>query len=58
LAGGRESSSYAFGLDEAQRLNNRKALKKRFEASGHEPFVDEPTKFNGAMAELVRPGLG
>lgn len=26
-----------------------------FEQSGHEPFVDEPTKFNGAMADLVRP---
>jgi pimeloyl-ACP methyl ester carboxylesterase len=29
-----------------------------FEASGHEPFVDEPAKFNAAMAEFVRPGLG
>ena len=28
-----------------------------FEGSGHEPFVDEPTKFNTAMAELVRPVL-
>ena len=28
-----------------------------FEASGHEPFVDEPSKFNAAMVELVRPGL-
>lgn len=28
-----------------------------FEASGHEPFVDEPTKFNTAMVELVRPAL-
>ncbi len=28
-----------------------------FEASGHEPFVDEPAKFNAAMAELVRPGM-
>jgi pimeloyl-ACP methyl ester carboxylesterase len=26
-----------------------------FEASGHEPFVDEPAKFNAAMIELVRP---
>ena len=26
-----------------------------FEASGHEPFVDEPAKFNAAMLELVRP---
>jgi pimeloyl-ACP methyl ester carboxylesterase len=26
-----------------------------FEDSGHEPFVDEPAKFNTAMAELVRP---
>ena len=26
-----------------------------FEQSGHEPFVDEPAKFNAAMAELVRP---
>ena len=26
-----------------------------FEHSGHEPFVDEPAKFNTAMAELVRP---
>ena len=24
-----------------------------FEDSGHEPFVDEPAKFNTAMAELV-----
>jgi pimeloyl-ACP methyl ester carboxylesterase len=28
-----------------------------FEQSGHEPFVDEPDKFNAAMAELVRPAL-
>lgn len=28
-----------------------------FEHSGHEPFVDEPDKFNAAMAELVRPVL-
>lgn len=26
-----------------------------FEQSGHEPFVDEPTQFNRAMVELVRP---
>jgi pimeloyl-ACP methyl ester carboxylesterase len=26
-----------------------------FEDSGHEPFVDEPAKFNASMAELVRP---
>jgi len=26
-----------------------------FEASGHEPFVDEPAKFNAAMVEFVRP---
>ena len=26
-----------------------------FEASGHEPFVDEPEKFHAAMRELVRP---
>lgn len=26
-----------------------------FEHSGHEPFVDEPAKFNRLMAELVRP---
>jgi pimeloyl-ACP methyl ester carboxylesterase len=26
-----------------------------FERSGHEPFVDEPAKFNSAMATLVRP---
>jgi pimeloyl-ACP methyl ester carboxylesterase len=26
-----------------------------FEASGHEPFVDEPAKFNAAMTERVRP---
>jgi pimeloyl-ACP methyl ester carboxylesterase len=26
-----------------------------FEESGHEPFMDEPAKFNGAMRELVRP---
>ncbi len=28
-----------------------------FEQSGHEPFVDEPAKFNAMMAELVRPVL-
>jgi pimeloyl-ACP methyl ester carboxylesterase len=28
-----------------------------FERSGHEPFVDEPAKFNTAMAELVRPAV-
>jgi pimeloyl-ACP methyl ester carboxylesterase len=28
-----------------------------FEQSGHEPFVDEPDKFNAAMVELVRPAL-
>jgi pimeloyl-ACP methyl ester carboxylesterase len=26
-----------------------------FEESGHQPFVDEPTKFNASMVELVRP---
>lgn len=26
-----------------------------FEHSGHEPFVDEPRKFNAAMIEIVRP---
>jgi pimeloyl-ACP methyl ester carboxylesterase len=26
-----------------------------FEESGHEPFMDEPAKFNALMAELVRP---
>lgn len=26
-----------------------------FEQSGHEPFVDEPARFNAAMLELVRP---
>ncbi len=35
-------------------------LKRRvwFEASGHEPFVDEPEEFNRAMVELVRPVIG
>jgi len=28
-----------------------------FEQSGHEMFVDEPAKFNGTMAEAVRPML-
>jgi pimeloyl-ACP methyl ester carboxylesterase len=28
-----------------------------FEHSGHEPFVDEPAKFNAEMARLVRPAL-
>ena len=28
-----------------------------FEQSGHEPFVDEPAKFNATMTELVRPVL-
>ena len=26
-----------------------------FEESGHEPFADEPMKFNASMVELVRP---
>ncbi len=26
-----------------------------FERSGHEPFIDEAEKFNGAMVDLVRP---
>jgi pimeloyl-ACP methyl ester carboxylesterase len=26
-----------------------------FEESGHEPFADEPTKFNASMVELVQP---
>jgi pimeloyl-ACP methyl ester carboxylesterase len=29
-----------------------------FEQSGHEPFMDEPTRFNDAMVDLVRPLLG
>jgi pimeloyl-ACP methyl ester carboxylesterase len=29
-----------------------------FEKSGHEPFVDEPTKFNASMVALVRPIVG
>jgi pimeloyl-ACP methyl ester carboxylesterase len=28
-----------------------------FEDSGHEPFVDEPAKFNALMAEVVRPAV-
>lgn len=28
-----------------------------FESSGHEPFVDEPAKFNALMEELVRPAV-
>jgi pimeloyl-ACP methyl ester carboxylesterase len=28
-----------------------------FEHSGHEPFVDEPDKFNAAMTDLVRPAV-
>jgi pimeloyl-ACP methyl ester carboxylesterase len=28
-----------------------------FEESGHEPFIDEPEKFNQAMTELVRPAI-
>ena len=28
-----------------------------FEDSGHEPFADEPGKFNATMADLVRPAL-
>jgi pimeloyl-ACP methyl ester carboxylesterase len=28
-----------------------------FERSGHEPFADEPDKFNAAMTEFVRPQL-
>ncbi|MDE3155034.1 MAG: alpha/beta hydrolase [Acidobacteriota bacterium] len=31
---------------------------KWFEASGHEPFVDEPDRFNALMVELVRPVAG
>jgi pimeloyl-ACP methyl ester carboxylesterase len=29
-----------------------------FERSGHEPFVDEPERFNAVMADLVRPATG
>jgi pimeloyl-ACP methyl ester carboxylesterase len=29
-----------------------------FEDSSHELFIDEPDKFNAAMAELVRPAVG
>nr|WP_264023694.1 alpha/beta hydrolase [Mycolicibacterium pyrenivorans] len=29
-----------------------------FEESGHEPFVDEPARFNRAMLERVRPVAG
>ena len=29
-----------------------------FEESGHEPFVDEPAKFNATMAGVVRPAVG
>jgi hypothetical protein len=25
-----------------------------FEKSGHEPFVDEPAKFNAAMVDMMR----
>ena len=28
-----------------------------FERSGHEPFVDEPAKFNAEITGLVRPAL-
>jgi len=28
-----------------------------FEESGHEPFVDEPAKFNATMASVVRPAV-
>jgi len=28
-----------------------------FEHSGHEPFIDEPGKFNATMADVVRPAL-
>jgi pimeloyl-ACP methyl ester carboxylesterase len=28
-----------------------------FEESGHEPFMDEPAKFDAAMVDLVRPVL-
>jgi pimeloyl-ACP methyl ester carboxylesterase len=28
-----------------------------FEESGHEPFADQPAKFNAAMVELVRPAV-
>ena len=28
-----------------------------FEESAHDPPVEEPAKFNGAMAELVRPAV-
>ena len=28
-----------------------------FDESGHEPFIDEPSKFNAAMVERVRPAV-
>lgn len=40
---------------EALRAPSKKLI--WFERSGHEPFVDEPAKFNASMAELVRPVL-
>jgi pimeloyl-ACP methyl ester carboxylesterase len=47
----RSSSRYFYALA---------ALSKKlvwFEHSGHEPFVDEPAKFNAEMTGLVRPAL-
>jgi hypothetical protein len=40
-----------------QLVAGKRALLLAREESGHEPFMDEPAKFNAAMAELVRPGL-
>ena len=42
----REIACAMFGLVKEARLQ-----------SGHESFIDEPDKFNDAMAELVRPLL-
>ena len=40
-----------------ERLNAPSKELVWFEQSGHEPFVDEPARFNTVMAELVRPAL-
>ena len=44
-------------LDYIERLRAPSKRVEWFERSGHEPFVDEPDRFNAAMRDLVRPAL-
>ena len=40
-----------------ERLTARSKKLVWFEHSGHEPFIDEPTRFDQLMLALVRPSV-